>query len=178
MMLMAEKVPNLPFEADKLNCGVRGRKCCVFEAEMSVALDEVPSYEGDFKGYNAFGSLLPGEGIENVLGVARYVELVYDPYSRARSVLTNSPLAFSEPSLVVGRNLRGVTGDRQLISMKLFLKGDAAVEMASPMKDRDWENPGIETPLREIERDMLKLWRAHLQLCGWTINAGKGRPVK
>jgi hypothetical protein len=82
---------------------------------------------------------LLGEANENVLGVARYVELVYDPYSRARSVSTKSPLPRSEPSLVDvgGRDLRGVTGDRQLISMKLFRKGDAAVEIAPPMKDRD-----------------------------------------
>jgi len=30
--------------------------------------------------------------------------------------------------------------------MKLFRKGDAAVEIAPPMKERDWENPGIWTP--------------------------------
>jgi hypothetical protein len=44
---------------------------------------------------------------------------------------------------VEGRDLRGVTGDRQLISMKVFLNGDAAVEIAPPMKDLDWENPVI-----------------------------------
>lgn len=96
--------------------------------------------------------MLVGEASENVLGVARYVELVYDPYSRARSVLTKSPPPRSEFSLAEdgSRDLRGVTGDRQLISMKLFRKGDAAVEIA-PMKDRDWENPVIDALLREIE---------------------------
>lgn len=83
--------------------------------------------------------MLLGEAIENVLGVARHVELVYDPYSRARSVLTVSPLLRCEPSLadVGGRDLRGVTGERQLISMKLFRNGDEAVEIAPPIKDRD-----------------------------------------
>ena len=83
--------------------------------------------------------MLLGEAIESVLGVARHVELVYDPYSRARSVLIVSPLLRSVPSLadVGGRGLRGVTGERQLSSMKLFRKGDEAVEIAPPIKDRD-----------------------------------------
>jgi hypothetical protein len=51
MMLIAEKVPSLPFEADKLNCGVSGRKLCACEAETSMALDEVSSRESDFEGY-------------------------------------------------------------------------------------------------------------------------------
>jgi hypothetical protein len=76
IMLMAEKVPSLPFEADKLNCGVRGKKLCSFEEETSVALDEVSSSESDFEGYKDFELLLLGEAIENVLGVARYVEFV------------------------------------------------------------------------------------------------------
>jgi hypothetical protein len=71
MMLMAEKVPSFPFGADKLNCGVRGKKLCACEAETSVALDEISSYEGDFEVYNNFGFSLLGEPIENVLGVAR-----------------------------------------------------------------------------------------------------------
>ncbi len=64
---------------------------------------------------------------------------MYDPYSRARSVSTMSPLLRSEPSLADagGRDLRGVTGERQLISMKLFRKGDEAVGIAPPIKDRD-----------------------------------------
>lgn len=73
---MAEKVPSFPFEADKLNCGVRGKKLCACEAETSVALDEVSSSESDFEGYIDFEFLLLGEANENVLGVARYVELV------------------------------------------------------------------------------------------------------
>jgi hypothetical protein len=60
--------------------------------------------------------------------------------------LTKSPLPRSDGASladVEGRDLRGVTGDRQLISMKVFLKGDAAVEIALPMKDLDCENPVI-----------------------------------
>ena len=73
---MAEKVPSFPFEADKLNCGVRGKKLCPPEGETSVALDEESSSDSGLEGYSAFGFLLLGELIANVLGVAKYVELV------------------------------------------------------------------------------------------------------
>lgn len=103
-----------------------------------MALDDVSSSGSDFEAYSEFRFLLLGEAIGNVLGVARHVELVYDPYSRARSVLTVSSLLRSEPSLasIRGRGLRGGSGERQLISMKLFRKGDEAVEIAPPIKDR------------------------------------------
>jgi len=76
IMLMAEKVPNFPFKADKLNCGVRGKKLCAAEGETSVALGDVSSSESDFDRYGDFEFWLLGDAMENVLGVARYVELV------------------------------------------------------------------------------------------------------
>jgi hypothetical protein len=75
-MLMAEKVPSFPFEADSLDCGVKGKKLCAAEGETSVALDDVSSSESDLDRYGDFDFWLFGEGTENVLGVARYVELV------------------------------------------------------------------------------------------------------
>jgi hypothetical protein len=46
IMLMAEKVPSLPLEDGKSNCGVWGMKLWVsFVGETSVVLDEAPSSE-------------------------------------------------------------------------------------------------------------------------------------
>jgi len=50
IMLMAEKVPSLPLQDGKSNCGVRGMKLWVsFVGETSVVLDEVPSSECRFE---------------------------------------------------------------------------------------------------------------------------------
>jgi hypothetical protein len=57
----------------------------VFEGETRVVLEETPSSEWFIGGY--VDSFLEGDIIENVCGVARYVELEYAPYL-ACSVLT------------------------------------------------------------------------------------------
>ena len=75
MMLTAENVPSLPFDADRLDCAVKGRKLGVLDTETSLALEDVSSSECNFEGYREFGLFLIGETIEKVLGVARYVEL-------------------------------------------------------------------------------------------------------
>jgi hypothetical protein len=50
IMFMVEKVPSLPLEDDKSNCGVWGMKVCgSFVGEMSVVLDEVSSSECRFE---------------------------------------------------------------------------------------------------------------------------------
>jgi hypothetical protein len=75
MMLTAENVPSVPFEADKFDCGVKGRKLGALDTETSPALEDVSSSECDFEEYREFELFFVGETIEKVRDVARYVEL-------------------------------------------------------------------------------------------------------
>lgn len=65
IMLMAEKVPSLPSEDSRSNCGVEGTKPEVFEGETRVVLDEISS------SLNLLDLVLTGDATGNVLGVTR-----------------------------------------------------------------------------------------------------------
>lgn len=103
-----------------------------------------------------------GEAKLKVLGVLRYVEVLNDAYEW--SVLTDRPLG---PALLscmeeFRGTLRGVTGERQLPSRRLFRNGVLTVEIAMPKEcDLERENPAIGTKEEGLRILIMQSTRPH-----------------